>query len=348
MSIYWLMLLIPMVATLHSVKLDINLRMLVFWLVGALLIFIIGLRYEIGGDWDRYLSVFSYLDSGPFFENFRGRDIGYEFLYWISIRLFDGIYFVNIISAIIFVIGLIRFCSVMPFPWLAMLVSVPFLIIVVSMGYTRQAAAVGLIMWGLVDLMKGKRKHFYAFSILAALFHSSAVIMLPIGLLYNAQRAKLIRVLLYFVTIIFGVYILFQEIIGHMYYYYITIKFHNSEGAVMRILMTFSTAIVFFIFRARFKKVFQDEKLWLIFSIISILLLPLAFFYSTFADRIAIYFLPLQLVVLSRVPVLITSKYNQSLFVVGVVITYSSALFVWLIFGKHSSFWLPYKNILLM
>jgi hypothetical protein len=112
--------------------------------------------------------------------------------------------------------------------------------------------------------------------------------------------------------------------------------------------MTFSTAIVFFIFRARFKKVFQDEKLWLIFSIISILLLPLAFFYSTFADRIAIYFLPLQLVVLSRVPVLITSKYNQSLFVVGVVITYSSALFVWLIFGKHSSFWLPYKNILLM
>ena len=38
-------------------------------------------------------------------------------------------------------------------PWLSLLITIPYLIIVVGMGYTRQAAALGLVMVGLASLL---------------------------------------------------------------------------------------------------------------------------------------------------------------------------------------------------
>ena len=96
----------------------------------------------------------------------------------------------------------------------------------------------------------------------------------------------------------------------------------------------------------KYKESFNDGKLWFIFSVVSVMLLPLVFSYSTFVDRIAIYFLPIQLVVFSRVPVLIQSTYNRTIFILGVIIVYFFALFTWLNFGNFSSFWLPYQNII--
>jgi hypothetical protein len=331
---------------LHPVALSSDLRRIMLFLIGLIFALIIGFRYEVGGDWDRYLFVFSYLDSASFFENYRAKDIGYEFLYWVSINYFDGVYFVNMVSALIFISGLIRFCRILPLPWLALLVSTPFLIVVVSMGYTRQASAVGLFMWGLVDLMKGKRMNFYLFTIMGSLFHYTVLAMLPIGIIYNLKKINFFKIVLVASVIFIVTYVIFLKEIEHMVYYYITIKYKHSEGAVIRVLVTFFTAIIFFIYRNEFKKNFHDEKLWFIFSLISIAMLPLAIFYSTFADRIAIYFIPIQLVVLSRVPVIIVSKYYRTLFVLGTVVLYFSILFVWLNFGKHSIHWLPYQNIL--
>jgi hypothetical protein len=251
-------------------------------------------------------------------------------------------------SAIIFIVGLFRFCRTMPLPWMALLISVPFLIVVVSMGYTRQASAVGLLMWGLVDLIKGRSVFFYLFVIFASLFHYTVLVMLPIGLIYSSKKNHLPGLMLFFLIFSVIVYYIFSDTIEHMFHYYITIKYHHSEGAILRTFVTFFTAIIFFIYRKKFKQVFHDEKLWLIFSIVSILILPLAFFYSTFSDRIAIYFLPLQLVVLSRVPVLISSRSYRTIFVLCVLILYISILFVWLNFGTHSTYWLPYQNTLLL
>jgi membrane-associated HD superfamily phosphohydrolase len=112
--------------------------------------------------------------------------------------------------------------------------------------------------------------------------------------------------------------------------------------------MSFFSAVIFFIFYKKYTEKFDDQKLWFIFSIISIILLPAAFYYSTFADRIAIYFIPLQLVVLSRIPVLIRSPYNRTIFIFGVICMYVTTLYVWLNFGNYSSFWLPYGNALFL
>jgi hypothetical protein len=174
--------------------------------------------------------------------------------------------------------------------------------------------------------------------------------MLPIAAIYNLKKANLVRVLSLFILIALMAMVVFAsfiEQIEHMIYYYVTIKFHHSDGAIVRVFMSFCAAVVFFIYHKEFKERYNDERLWFIFSIVSIVLLPIAFSYSTLVDRIAIYFIPLQLVVFSRIPILIKSSYYRLLFVLGVIFLYMAALFVWLNFGNFSSYWLPYQNILM-
>ncbi len=341
------MLLIPALFALHPARVDISVRTLLFLLIGIIFILLIGLRHEVGGDWDRYISIYAYHKGIDLdFSKFTSGDYAYETISWFSLNYLDGVYSTNLICAIIFMIGLIRFCRTLPLPWIALFVSVQFLIIVVSMGYTRQSAAMGLLLWALVDLRRGKTMLFYMYIILGALFHKTLLIMLPFGYLYGVNRFDILGFIAFSSSLLIAAYVLLMESIQNMYYYYIEIEFHHSGGALIRVFMSFVAAMIFFIFRDKFKKRFYDEKLWFMFSLMSIVLLPASYFYSTFSDRVAIYFLPLQLVILSRIPVLIESTYNRTIFVTGTIIVYTSAMFVWLTFGNHSNKWLPYQNIL--
>ena len=85
-------------------------------------------------------------------------------------------------------LGLVEFCRSLPRPWLALAVAVPYLVIVVAMGYSRQAVALGLAMLGLVALGKKGTGWFVFWVFLAATFHKSAVLLLPLAALAAAQN----------------------------------------------------------------------------------------------------------------------------------------------------------------
>ena len=64
-------------------------------------------------------------------------------------------------------------------------------------------------------------------------------------------------------------------------------------------------------------------------------------------DRVALYMLPLQLVVFSHFPDLLGRKPgNQSLLVIAVIGYYALVYFVWLNYATHAHAWLPYRNYL--
>ena len=111
----------------------------------------IGFRYEVGGDWINYIDILHDITlngmGGP-----RAQDPGYGFLNLLAGKAGLGIWSVNLVCAVLFTWGLVRFARRQPNPWLVMVVSVPYLIIVVAMGYTRQAVAIGFILAGLTDL----------------------------------------------------------------------------------------------------------------------------------------------------------------------------------------------------
>ena len=109
------------------------------WLGAAVsLSLLIGLRYQVGGDWPNYIEYFERVRDVPLAEVLGLTDPGYQLLNWLSLKMGWGIFGTNLICGIMFTAGLLHFCRNLPRPWLAVTIAVPYLVIVVAMGYTRQ------------------------------------------------------------------------------------------------------------------------------------------------------------------------------------------------------------------
>ena len=68
---------------------------------------------------------------------------------------------------------------------------------------------------------------------------------------------------------------------------------------------------------------------------------------STPIDRLALYLIPIQIVVLSRLPGLFAHADRPTMSIVTAVVAYSLAVqLVWLTFGQFAWAWLPYQNYL--
>jgi len=69
---------------------------------------------------------------------------------------------------------------------------------------------------------------------------------------------------------------------------------------------------------------------------------------SIAVDRVALYMLPIQLVIFSNVPDMLNDRKITSQFLVfAVVFYYFSVLFVWLNFADNAGDWVPYATYIL-
>ncbi|HET8667782.1 MAG TPA: EpsG family protein [Terriglobales bacterium] len=314
----------------------------------AILALLIGLRVEVGGDWFRYLEYLVAARTSSFLEVLQGKDPGYQALNWIGVHLGGGILWVNLAGGAIFAIGLTAFCRTLPRPWLALTVAIPYLVIVVGMGYSRQAIALGLLMLGLVNLSRGEVFRFAFWIVLGATFHKSAVLMLPVAALSYSKRRLWTGAWIAAVTAAAYV-LLLQESAESLYVNYVEAKI-ESEGALVRVLMTSIPAAIFLLWRRRFAFAGNEESLWRWLSIFSLLLLAALLVSSASAaiDRVALYLLPLQLAVFSHLPGAFgRSRTSSLLWCIAVISYYFMVQFIWLNFAAHAYHWLPYRFYLL-
>jgi hypothetical protein len=240
--------------------------------------------------------------------------------------------------------GIHVFCREQPLPWLALLVAVPYLIIVVSMGYSRQAAALGLVLVGFTALGKQETRKFIFWVLLGALFHKSAVILLPIAGLAATQN-RLWTLAWVGIISALGAFLLVSDDVDNLWRNYVTDETlaFASQGAAVRVLMNAVPSVLLILFR---KRIFYDEierKLWLWMSLFSLLCIFGLSFSATATDRLALYFIPIQLFAFSRVPYLTRDKGTFYLIVAAVVSYYALVMFVWLNFATHARYWLPFK-----
>jgi hypothetical protein len=301
----------------------------------------IGLRYEVGGDWPSYEKMFALANYASYARMLRLGDPGYQTLSWLVAQLGAGIWLVNLICGSIFTWGLTRFAKAQAYPWLAMLVAIPYMVVVVAMGYTRQAVAMGIIMGGLAALKGGgSNLRFAIYVAVAALFHKTAIVVLPLVLL--ADRRNRFMNIIAGAAAFFFLYELFLSSSVDRYVRVYVDAQYASQGAGIRVAMSLIPAILFMLAPRKFAFAEREAGIWRYFSLASfgfvVLLLVLPS--STAVDRLALYILPLQIAVLARVPVKLLSPVSGTV----MVILYSFAvLFVWLNFAVHAFAWLPYQ-----
>lgn len=311
-------------------------------LVGAVLVWLaIGLRYQVGGDWETYKFLYSYAGYADLGRVLDIGDPGYQLLNWGINRLGGELWWVNITCGLVFTWGLTRFAKAQPDPWLAFVVAVPYLIVVVAMGYTRQAVAIGILMAGLASVEKGGSVvKFSIYVAAAALFHKTSVVVLPL-VIFAWKRNKFLNAL----AGAAGCFLLYDlflaESVEGFVQSYIETEY-SSQGAAIRVAMNFVPAVCFLILRKRLQFAPTEERMWYYFSLASlampILLLVLPS--STVVDRLALYLIPLQIAVLPRIQYLFRGRQLGKV----IVVAYSAAvLFIWLNFAAHADLWLPYR-----
>lgn len=343
MLIYWIMYLIPATFALIFTQKQKLVKILLAY-TGFIFSLIIGFRYNIGSDWSQYYNHYIDVKEISFLEIFdRPGDYGHLIFNWIFAKLDLGIYGINFIYIIIFLIGLIKFCNKEQNPWIAMSVATPYLITVVAMGLIKQSVALGFVLLGINYLRDKKFINFSLLIICGALFHNSAIIMLSLLLLDKNIRIKTRILSIMLFSIILFIFLI--QNFTSMYEIYI-VRGLKSEGIYGRLILNLIPILFLFIFRKKWKKNYSDYNIWYWFSlitIISIFFIPIS---STLIDRILIYFIPLQLVVYSRLPFLLKYIIQPIYTKLAIITFYGATHFIWLYFSNHSKAWLPYKNIL--
>ena len=338
------MFLIPVCAAFSQIRVDQQAKSLLFGFFGILVVSIIGFRHDVGGDWESYYRVYNEMYKLNPYDIFGIRDPGYKLINWISFNLNLGIYGVNLISATIFTYGLIKFCKSQPYPWLTLSISMPYLVIVVGMGYTRQAIAMGIIFLAIPILLKGGHYKYILLVFLATMFHKSAVLMIPFVFVFRRSFKTWQKII--FALVFLATLWIFMPTIQAYYKYYVDSTMH-SRGGRIRVWMNFLPVLVYLICSKK-RLLFKNEGIiWKWISIAIIISVPLVEFFSSATDRMNLYFSVIQLVIWPRIILMQSTPFRKAVVAVSIVSLYSTALFVWLYFAKHSHSWVPYSTILL-
>jgi len=338
MWVYWSLYLIPALVAVSRRTLPQQ----TWLLVGAVLVLVIGLRYQVGGDWGSYLIYLERASRMTLTEVLASDDPGYYLVSYWSNALVGSVWLVNVVAGAMFAAGLIRFIRTLPDPMVALVVAIPYMTIVLAMGYTRQAMAFGLLLWGLVYLRDSRTLAFVVTIAVAATFHKSAVILLPLAALSTSKDRVWTTLWVGLASI--GLYLLFLQEQSEVLWenYVVDVYAQASEGGAIRVAMNALPAILFLVFRNRFRMGEEQKRLWFWISVLCLLCVPLVLQAPTAVDRVALYFMPIQLVVLSHFAFLF--RRNQQPYLrLGILFGYGLVLFVWLNYAVHSSYWLPYR-----
>ena len=247
----------------------------------------IGFRYQTGGDWTSYSASLLKAYGVPLreFYSFQEYEPLYALLNWIGANQFGGLVLVNSVCALIFSFSLLRFCRSLPKPWLALTLAIPYLVIVVAMGYTRQSVAIAFEMLALLALKSGQNVRFIMLILLGSLFHIPALSLLTL-VVFSSQflfisipprLARLVKLVLVVVAG-YGFYAANSSNLGTFVDgYYSDYGDYSPQGAMLRIGVTAAFSLVFLLHKKNFllsatKKIWTGLSLFALFAVIALIL----------------------------------------------------------------------------
>lgn len=338
---FWLLFLLPVFGVFAPRRLPPRQATVMWWLVALLMAAIIGLRDQVGGDWGAYLTSFQSVAEMQWGEALGYGDSGYYALNWLIAQLGGNVYALNFACALVLMAGTVRFCRVQPKPWLALLVAVSYLLVVVGMGYTRQSVALGLAMFGLVALGQERVRAFVLWVLVAALFHKTAVLLIPIAAL-AVRRRRLWTATWVTIAAALAYWTLLEDSVEFLWINYVDAQM-ESQGGTIRVAMNAVPAVLLLLFRKRLIEDLQERRLWTWMALIALACVPLVALASTAVDRMALYLIPLQMFVFARLHRLSLHPLGRTRIVLAIVLYYAAALWVWLHYAVHAQYWVPYR-----
>ncbi len=323
-------------------------------LFGILLIIFFGFRYEYGCDWVSYELLFQETSKANFLDLLDTQkylEIGHSFVSKLISLNFD-FYVLNFYYSLLFIIPLLIFCSQFKRTFLALTISYPYYMVVVT-GSLRQAACISLLMLSFYFLKKNKNIYIYFVTFLSLLIHQSSILFNGLIIFYsnNDFNKKLNKVFIYLfcfcilILLITNSTYIFLKIYNYFSDYSISGVNHAKGSIFVWLLLTIPSLIFlknneFFEFKKEIKKTVT------LFSKISIIFFPLIFLNSVVAFRLMLYLFPSVFYISTHLPDINIFKLKKIYILNGIIIFAFVNLAFWLNFANHSYCWLPYRNLL--
>lgn len=304
------------------------------------------LREEVGGDWINYVVIYEDIQLDTLTYALTSTDTLYGLSNWLSAQVGMGIYLVNGICGLALVWGVVSATSRLREPWLAITIAVPYLLIVVGLGYVRQGAAIGMLLLAISAFERGKLLRTVLLLFLAIGFHSTAVMVFPLFAWAIARRQVVFAAL--FIVLIVGVYLIFVvPRIAQFDAGYIQTEY-DSSGATTRVLMNAIPSFLLLLRWRQFGEQLRASSVWVSMGIASIVALAALAVSpsSTAVDRAALFFSPVQMVVFGEFQALTNFSTRAPLLYRSALIALAAFIqVVWLVFATNAPFWVPYQSL---
>lgn len=351
MLIYWLLLLYPAIMALaYPARAEHSVRGAgqIFALAGFVLFYTLlaGLRWDVGGDWGNYEEIYYDISLDDLDNALSVTDPLYGLVNWFSAQFDMGMYFVNGVCGFLLVFGVARIVGRFRDPWLAMLMAVPYLLIVVGLGYIRQGAAIGLLLMAIAAFDSGKLVRTAVYLMMAIGFHSTAIMVIPLFGYSLGTRYRLFAIVVGLATI-YAYFAIVVPALDKFNTGYIEQEL-ESTGALTRLLMSFIPSLLLLLRWRHFGGSPRLRPIWISVAIANVLLFLLLAVSpsSTAVDRAGLYFSIAQLAVFGEFRNLVPFAERMTgmvrIMLIGVV---SLVQVVWLVYATNSIDWVPYKTL---
>lgn len=347
MFAYFGMLLLPAIFAFTGRKRAEPLLLIPMFVMFVLLI---GLRDKVGMDWNNYLAIFNRVSSYTFAEAVTTSEPGFTVLIWLSSWMDFDVYGVNFFGALIFSFGLFSICHVAREPWLALVVAIPYLVVVIAMSGVRQSVAIGIIFLLVANWRGFSVFYRLGFILAASLFHLSAIFLL-IFVVLELKLSMVYKFVLVALVSVVSIYVLSMtdQYAEHITYYketYLVEESVYSPGALQHVFLLAIPASIYLINYKKWTKFYGKDQLLLMMSILSLATVPCVLVWSTAVDRMSLYLSGVPMLVYAGLPYLFRSRIRSSATRLLVISFHILVMAVWLNTANSAHAYLPYDNIL--
>ena len=349
MQIYYIIFLILSIAHFIS-KAKNNFNDFLFYALLLLLTVFVGLRDNVGGDWNSYFYMYYEYKDKVFLDILKDQqdDMAFAFINYLFSNFNFGFFSVNLITSLISFFGLYIFSKNFSDKFLILIIAFPVMIVICFMGFIRQGCALSISLIGIYYLIKDKKANYFFCIFFAFLFHKTAIIFL-IYILTFIDFKNIKKKLAYFLSNKLLVFILILFLLLFLNYLdfftKILLQYANqgkyvSKGLIPRLLMNLIPAIIFLFLIKKINLTLIEKKIIIITSlliILSILFIPIM---PTAVDRINLYFIFIQLLFFEKFKNYFLKYLNQPvLYDLFIIIGYAFVLYIWINLADHSIYW---------
>lgn len=324
----------------------LGLRQKIYFLLLLGLFLFSAFRYQVGCDW-----------SGYYYQYQRAADFDWSSItgirdpiWWAilgSIQEMGLPYPVaNIASSAVFFLGFHVLARRQPDPLGFLVLAFPILIINMPMSGIRQGAAIGLLCVAFCAFIDRRTFRFVFWVMLAAGFHSSAMIFLLLSPLVGGKHLTAGRLVLTVLLAMPGVLLILSGDAADVAIERYIETDRDALGAVFRVAILALSGLYFFIFLRRpwARSTLGGYTLATVGGIGMLVVgsfLPIS---TVIADRISYYLIPLQIMIFARIPYL-PIRSSRALYTtlpyIGLLIVFA----VWTLTSSHfQRCYLPYQS----